>query len=175
MHRPHEGRACSHTARLMVFKLVMAASRTWRRLQGQTSCRKSSTVYNSKTELKSSPNVNPLPDPRWRHRLSFRIAPSLPGFAPNRQSDPVPPQRQRVVAGLIFPSTRFGISLDAQFADKRIGLCVYPFSCLAAAAQPGEHFRPFSSEGHAHSEGQCLELDAALITAHPYSLPSPDG
>ena len=34
-HRPHERRAVQDTARLMVFKLVMAASRTWRRLKGQ--------------------------------------------------------------------------------------------------------------------------------------------
>src|ERR1700722_2997914 len=34
-HRPHEGALSQDTARLMVFKLVMAASKTWPRLQGQ--------------------------------------------------------------------------------------------------------------------------------------------
>jgi hypothetical protein len=52
----------------------------------------------------------------------------------------VPPQRDRVVAGLIFPSTRFGIGFDAQLADKRIGLGVYPLNCLAAETQPGKQF-----------------------------------
>lgn len=33
-------RSFGGTARLMVFKLVMAASKTWRRLKGETSCRK---------------------------------------------------------------------------------------------------------------------------------------
>jgi hypothetical protein len=70
------------------------------------------------------------------------------GLMSNRQSNLVPPQRDRVVARLIFPSTRFGIGLDAQFVDQRFGLGVYPFSCLAAT-QPGEHFRPFSSKAHA--------------------------
>src|ERR1700677_190285 len=34
-HRPHEGRAVAGHRASHVFKLVMAASRTWRRLQGQ--------------------------------------------------------------------------------------------------------------------------------------------
>ena len=39
-----KGALSQDTARLMVFKLVMAASKTWRRLAVRTSCRKSSTV-----------------------------------------------------------------------------------------------------------------------------------
>ena len=39
-----KGALSQDTARLMVFKLVIAASRTWRRLKGKTSCRKSSAV-----------------------------------------------------------------------------------------------------------------------------------
>ena len=34
-HRPDQGRAVADTARLMVFKLVMAAAKTWRRLKGE--------------------------------------------------------------------------------------------------------------------------------------------
>ena len=67
----------------------------------------------------------------------------------NRQSNPVPPQRDRVVAELIFPSTRFGIGIDAQLADKRVGLGVY----LSAVSrqrrnQESKAFPTFSSETH---------------------------
>jgi len=64
-----KGALSQATARLMVFKLVMAAAKTWRRLQGQISCRKSSRVSNSVTESKSRPKPNPPLDSR-RHRKS---------------------------------------------------------------------------------------------------------
>ena len=66
-------------------------------------------------------------------------ADALAGLVSNCQGNLVPPKRDRVAAGLIFPSTRFGIGRDAQLADKRVGLGLYPFSCLAPATQPRKH------------------------------------
>ena len=39
-----KGALSQDTARLMVFKLIMAAAKNWRRLQGQNQCRRSSAV-----------------------------------------------------------------------------------------------------------------------------------
>ncbi len=43
------GALSQDTARLMVFKLIMAAAKTWRRLKGETSCRKSLQASSSET------------------------------------------------------------------------------------------------------------------------------
>ena len=50
-----KGSLSSTTAKLMVFKLLCAAAKTWRRLKGtQISCRRSSQVSNLKTASRSS-------------------------------------------------------------------------------------------------------------------------
>jgi putative transposase len=49
-----KGSLSPSTARLMVFKLVMAASKTWRRLKAKTSCRRSSPVPRSATGPRST-------------------------------------------------------------------------------------------------------------------------
>ena len=69
-----KGALSQDTARLMVFKLVMAASRTWRRLKGQNQLPKVVNGIKFKTESKLSPKSNPPLDSR-RHRLS-RVAPA---------------------------------------------------------------------------------------------------
>jgi hypothetical protein len=80
------------------------------------------------------------PGPLWLS-TTRRARPDCP--TPKRPRVLVPSQRDRVVAGPIFPSTRFGIGLGARLADKHVGLGVYPFRCLAALTQPGNHFRPY--------------------------------
>ena len=77
-----KGRAClQDTARLMVFKLVMAASRTWRRLQGQNQLPKKvvNGIKFKDAGSKLSPKSNPPLDSR-RHRF-FCIAPLSSGGA----------------------------------------------------------------------------------------------
>jgi transposase-like protein len=59
-----KGSLSSATAKLMVFKLIIAASKTWRRLNGQISCRKSSEVSNSKTASRSSKCLQTAPPDR---------------------------------------------------------------------------------------------------------------
>src|SRR5207302_10127338 len=49
-----KGALWAKTAKLMVFKLVNAAAKTWRRLRVKTSCRKSSKASNSKMASRSS-------------------------------------------------------------------------------------------------------------------------
>ena len=49
-----KGALSAKTAKLMVFKLVNAVAKTWRRLKGEISCRKSSKASNSKTASRSS-------------------------------------------------------------------------------------------------------------------------
>ena len=61
-----KGALSQDTARLMVFKLVIAASKTWRRLQGQNQLPKIINGANSRTESKSRAKQFPPPDPR-RH------------------------------------------------------------------------------------------------------------
>ena len=59
-----KGSLSSATAKLMVFKLIIAASKTWRRLNGQISCRKSSEVSDSKTASRSSKRRQTAPPDR---------------------------------------------------------------------------------------------------------------
>lgn len=49
-----KGSLSSNTARLMVFKLVMAAAKSWRRLKGKISCRNCSQVPSSRMGSRSS-------------------------------------------------------------------------------------------------------------------------
>jgi putative transposase len=72
-----KGALSQDTARLMVFKLVMAASRTWRRLKGQNQLPKVVNGIKFKDGIELSPKSNPPLDSR-RHRLS-RIAPPILG------------------------------------------------------------------------------------------------
>jgi len=48
-----KGALSQDTARLMVFKLVMAAAKTWRRLKGENQFRKSSQALHSETASRS--------------------------------------------------------------------------------------------------------------------------
>ena len=63
-----KGALSQDTARLMVFKLVMAASRTWRCLQGQNQLPKVVNGIKFKDGIETSPKSNPPLDSR-RHRF----------------------------------------------------------------------------------------------------------
>jgi Transposase, Mutator family len=67
-----KGALSQDTARLMVFKLVMAASKTWRRLQGQNQLPKVVNGIQFKDGIEAVAEIKPPLDSR-RHRLS-RIA-----------------------------------------------------------------------------------------------------
>ena len=67
-----KGALSQDTARLMVFKLVMAASRTWRRLKGQNQLPKVVNGLKSKDGIETGTEIKSAVDSR-RHRLS-RIA-----------------------------------------------------------------------------------------------------
>ena len=56
-----KGALSQDTARLMVFKLVMAAAKTWRRLKGETSCPRSSRASPSPTASRSSTRQHRAP------------------------------------------------------------------------------------------------------------------
>src|SRR6266852_5743479 len=75
-----KGALSAKTAKLMVFKLVSAAAKTWRRLRAKISCPKSSKASNSKTASRSSQCRLTTPPDRPRHPIS-RIAPTPPGHA----------------------------------------------------------------------------------------------
>ena len=73
-HSPHEGRASQDTARLVVFKLVMAASKTWRRLRGQNQLPKVIDGVKFKdgieeaADVKSAACFTPSPSPHYAAR-----------------------------------------------------------------------------------------------------------
>ena len=75
-----KGALSAKTAKLMVFKLVDAAAKTWRRLKGENQLPKSSTASNSKTASRSSKCRLTTPPNQPRHPISciaqqyFRIA-----------------------------------------------------------------------------------------------------
>jgi DDE domain len=69
-----KGSLSSKTARLMVFKLVMAASKTWRRLMGENQLPKVIPVSDSRTAPRSSRCHHTAPPDRPRHLKSV-IAP----------------------------------------------------------------------------------------------------
>ena len=70
-----KGALSQDTARLMVFKLVMAASRTWRRLQGQNQLPKVVNGIKFKDGIETVAEIKPAAYLR-RHRLS-RVAQNI--------------------------------------------------------------------------------------------------
>ena len=95
------------------------------------------------------------------------------GFRYRARSCEQPPKRNRVAAGLIFPSTRFGIGFDAQLTDKRRGLGVYPFSChhCASGAFSQESIFPAFSSLETH-QGECAVFIAWPGAGSPSAIGS---
>jgi hypothetical protein len=82
-----KGALSQDTARLMVFKLVMAASKTWRRLQGQ--------------------NQLPKVIQGVKFQDGIEVAPEAKSAASTAQ-DPLPvPQRRRTRRALFTTASRF--------------------------------------------------------------------